>query len=251
MSSQYDSFAHSYRKAVALDVRRYVDHFSLFNVLDDVAGKSILDVGCGTGAVARMLKQRGARSVVGLDLSEGMLEVARGEEARNPLGVEYVRCDVADAGALGPFDAVTASYVLPHASSQTQLFTMCQGIFEALAPGGRLVAIQPNDGFAVNVPEYYEPYGMRASVDGHLEDAAPLRVTMTSGDTEFTIMAHYWTSEGYASALRRAGFTDIRWYSPEVAPEGIAALGPAFWTNYLARPWAMLLDCAKPPAPPP
>jgi hypothetical protein len=31
----------------------------------------------------------------------------------------------------------------------------------------------------------------------------------------------------------------------------IAALGPAFSTNYLARPWAMLLDCAKPPAPTP
>ena len=251
MSSQYDGFAHSYRKAVALDVRRYVDNFSLFKVLGDVAGKSTLDVGCGTGAIARMLKQRGARSVVGLDISESMLEVARGEEASNPLGVEYVRCDIADAGALGPFDAVTASYVLPHASSQVQLFTMCQGIFEALAPGGRFVAIQPDGRFAVNDPEYYEPYGMRAYVDGPLEDAAPLRVTMTSADTEFTIRAHYWTSEGYTSALRRAGFTDIRWCSPEVAPEGIAALGPAFWTKYLARPWAMLLDCAKPPAPPP
>ncbi|XXX81591.1 class I SAM-dependent methyltransferase [Sorangium sp. So ce134] len=248
MSSQYDSFANTYGKAVALDVRRYVDYFSLTKALGDVAGKAVLDVGCGTGIIARMLKQRGARRVVGLDLSEGMLDAARAEEARSPLGVEYVRRDIADAGALGPFDLVTASYVLPHAASPEQLVAMCRGIHEALAPGGRLVAIQPNDAFEVDDPAFYSAYGVRVSIDGRLEDAAPMKVTATMGDAELTISAHYWTRGGYETALKRAGFREIRWRSPEVAPEGIEALGQEFWSNYLARPYAMLFECAKEPA---
>ncbi|WP_437320915.1 class I SAM-dependent methyltransferase [Sorangium sp. So ce385] len=245
MSSQYDSFANTYRRAMALDVRRYVDYFSLTKALGDVAGKTVLDVGCGTGVITRILKQRGARRVVGLDLSEGMLDAARAEEARSPLGVEYVRRDIADAGALGPFDLVTASYVLPHASSPDQLAAMCRGIHEALAPGGRFVAIQPNDAFAVNDPAFYSAYGLRASVDGRLEDAAPMKVTVSMVDAELTISTHYWTRGGYEAALRRAGFRETQWRSPEVAPEGIEALGEAFWSNYLARPYAMLFECTK------
>ncbi|WP_437817078.1 class I SAM-dependent methyltransferase [Sorangium sp. So ce1078] len=250
MSSQYDSFATTYRKAVALDVRRYVDHFSLTRVLGDVTGKSVLDVGCGTGIITRMLKQRGAGRVVGLDLSEGMLAVARAEEERSPLGIEYVRRDIADAGALGRFDLVTASYVLPHASSPEHLSAMCRGIYEALAPGGRFVAVQPSDALEVNDPDFYRTYGVRASVEGRLEDAAPMKVTATMVDAEITISAHYWTRGGYEAALRRAGFGGIRWRSPEVAPEGIEAFGESFWSNYLARPYAMLFECTKEPAAP-
>jgi SAM-dependent methyltransferase len=214
-------------------------------VLGDVEGKSVLDVGCGTGLVTRMLKHRGARRVIGLDLSEAMLDAARAEEAIHPLGVEYVLHDVVDAGALRPFDAVTASYVLPHASSPEQLFAMCRGVFEALAPGGRFVAIQPNDALEVNDPEFYSPYGVRASVEGCLEDAAPLKVTASSGGSELTISAHYWTRGGYEAALRRAGFGAPRWHAPEVSPEGIEACGEVFWKSYLARPYAMLFECVK------
>ncbi|WP_437669164.1 class I SAM-dependent DNA methyltransferase [Sorangium sp. So ce131] len=249
MSSQYDSFAHTYRRLGAIDVRRYVDQFSFMKVLGDIEGKSILDVGCGTGVITRVLKQRGARRVVGLDISEGMLEAARCEEGKSPLGVEYVQRDLIDAGAVGPFDIVTACFVLPHAASPEQLFAMCKGVSEALSPGGRFVALQPNDGFAVNDPEFYRAYGLRASVEGRLEDAAPMTVNVSSGDIEITILTQYWTRAGYEAALRRAGLVDIQWRSPEVSPEGIAAHGEQFWSNYRARPYAMLLECTKAPAP--
>lgn len=43
----------------------------------DVAGKSILDIGCGSGVYSIELARRGARRVLGLDFSEPMLEIAR------------------------------------------------------------------------------------------------------------------------------------------------------------------------------
>jgi SAM-dependent methyltransferase len=245
MSSQYDGFARTYSQAGALDTRRYVDSFSLFKVLGDIEGRSILDVGCGTGIVTRQLKQGGASRVVGLDIAEGMLAAARAEEAKSPLGIEYVLGDIVGAGALGPFDIVTASYVLPHASSPAVLFTMCEGIFEALGQGGRLVAIQPSDTFATDDPDYYAPYGLRIEVEGGIQDGSPMKVSVSRGEIKFTIAAHYWTRSGYEAALKRAGFEGIEWRPAEISPEGMSTCGEAFWSAYLARPYAMLLACTK------
>ena len=91
MSSQYDSFARPYSQIGALDVRRYVDAYSLFKALGSIEGRSVLDVGCGTGIATRQLKQRGAARVVGLDIAEAMLAAARDEEAKEPLGITYVQ----------------------------------------------------------------------------------------------------------------------------------------------------------------
>ena len=54
-------------------------------LLGNVRGKTILDMGCGTGLYTRILKRRGA-TVYGLDISEGMLAIAR----REVPGVEFV-----------------------------------------------------------------------------------------------------------------------------------------------------------------
>jgi SAM-dependent methyltransferase len=43
----------------------------------EVAGKTVVDVGCGTGAEAVEMAERGARRVIGLDIREGVLEDAR------------------------------------------------------------------------------------------------------------------------------------------------------------------------------
>ena len=60
-------------------------------VLEELAplpGRRVLDLGCGEGFVARQIKAAGAESVLGIDLSEGMIEQARAEERRNPIGIE-------------------------------------------------------------------------------------------------------------------------------------------------------------------
>src|SRR5688572_8706675 len=51
----------------------------LCDAADVTAGQRILDVACGTGIVARTAADRvGAENVVGVDLNEAMLSVARG-----------------------------------------------------------------------------------------------------------------------------------------------------------------------------
>ena len=67
-------------------------------------GASVLDVGCGTGRHALELARRGYR-VTGIDLSEGMLSVARAKAAVDSLDVRFLQADAALYQAEGAYDA--------------------------------------------------------------------------------------------------------------------------------------------------
>jgi SAM-dependent methyltransferase len=73
-----------------------------------VAGQRLLDLGTGTGTLARGFAQRGCR-VTGLDPSASMLEQARELAAEEGLGVEYVHASAEATGLPdASFDVVTA-----------------------------------------------------------------------------------------------------------------------------------------------
>jgi tRNA (mo5U34)-methyltransferase len=90
--------------------RRFAD------ALPDVAGKSVLDIGCNAGFYAIEMKRRGAKRVVAIDSDERYLAQAR--FASETLGfdeIEFRRLDVYDVGAIGErFDLVIFMGVLYH-----------------------------------------------------------------------------------------------------------------------------------------
>jgi ubiquinone/menaquinone biosynthesis C-methylase UbiE len=98
----------------------------------DLAGRRVLDVGCGTGALARALAERGAR-VWGVDPSEEMLTVAR-SQVRRGVGLKAGRAE-----ALPFKDAWFERAVL---RLVVHLVDRCRALPElarVLAPGGRVV----------------------------------------------------------------------------------------------------------------
>jgi ubiquinone/menaquinone biosynthesis C-methylase UbiE len=95
-----------------------------------------LDVCCGTGAGAAMLREAVSGEVVGVDWSEGMLAVAR----RNVPGVRF---DQGDALALSydeQFDVAVSFGAFGHFRVDEQPLLLA-GIFRALRPGGRFVFV--------------------------------------------------------------------------------------------------------------
>lgn len=68
--------------------------------LGDVAGKRVLDVGCGAGSTSRALAALGA-DVTGVDISMDLLELAKRQG-----GAEYILADAAADPLGGPYDAV-------------------------------------------------------------------------------------------------------------------------------------------------
>ena len=81
----------------------------------DLAGKSVLDIGCNGGFYSMEMKRRGAARVLGVDCDERYLAQARFAAEVAGLDIEFAFLDVYDVGALGErFDLVIFMGVLYH-----------------------------------------------------------------------------------------------------------------------------------------
>jgi len=101
-----------------------------------LAGKRVLDVGCGGGILAESMAQRGA-SVTGIDLSEKALRVAQLHLLESGGTVEYEHASVEDYAArhAGTFDVVTCMELLEHVPEPA---AMVHGCARLARPGGQV-----------------------------------------------------------------------------------------------------------------
>ena len=100
-------------------------------LLNPQHGERILDVGCGTGHLTKLIAEAGAE-VVGIDNSLEMVEAAR---AAYP-DIEFVVADAADFSFTEPFDAVFSNAAL-HWVTEAEQAVVCMA--RALKQGGRFV----------------------------------------------------------------------------------------------------------------
>ena len=105
----YDDIAEWYDEWIGTHDMREDPYFPAAEALiGEVGGQRICDLACGQGRVARHLARMGA-TVVGIDLSAKLLEIARRNEESDPRGITYVHADVRsldDDELLGKFDGV-------------------------------------------------------------------------------------------------------------------------------------------------
>jgi SAM-dependent methyltransferase len=117
-------------------LRPWVPH--LLDVVGLRAGQNVLDVACGTGAVARVAAERLGASgrVTGLDLNAGMLAVARSLPVRPGAAIEWVERDALDTGLPDrSFDVVLCQQGLQFFPDKIQAL---REMHRVLVPRGRL-----------------------------------------------------------------------------------------------------------------
>ena len=79
---------------------------ALFSLAPDLTGKAVLDLGCGYGENCAEFMRLGASRVVGIDISEKMLEVAKKENFR----IKFIKADMSELSCVGgQFDVVFSS----------------------------------------------------------------------------------------------------------------------------------------------
>lgn len=248
MTTDYNrgQVAEQYRQAKEQPWRSRIETYSFMKLIGDLAGKSVLDVACGGGHFTRRLREAGAARVVGCDISERMIQLARDQEAREPLGIEY---RVEDARSLGPqedFDLVVSAWLLVYAHDRAELASMCQGLARRVRPGGRLVTVTTNpDVYFFRPPPDYRKYGFEMTLADRVYEGAPILWTILLDDSSLEIENYYLPISAYESAFRDAGFRDFAVHHPELAAHPQGEDDRAYWADLLNHPIAILIDCVK------
>ncbi len=214
-TDQYDQIAASFDEVEAIIrfVRENLEWPSFEAALGQLEGLRVLDVGCGEGSFTRRIAQLGAKDVVGMDLSPGMIALAEQSEAANPLGVKYHVHDLGAMPKLAEFDVVTAVHVLHYADSRESMSAMAATMFANLVSGGRLVALSAN---ADSSARSEAAAGFKTSRPENPREGDKFKVAVLT-DPPTEIEVHHWPTSTIVGILEEAGFANVVWEQVKVA----------------------------------
>ncbi|MBT7369186.1 MAG: bifunctional 2-polyprenyl-6-hydroxyphenol methylase/3-demethylubiquinol 3-O-methyltransferase UbiG, partial [Gammaproteobacteria bacterium] len=97
----------------------------------DLAGKRILDVGCGGGILTESLAQAGAK-VLGIDAGEAPLQVAKLHRHESGVEIDYELTTIEELAATSPepFDVITCLEMLEHVPDPGSVISACRKLLK-------------------------------------------------------------------------------------------------------------------------
>lgn len=203
--------------------------------------KRVLDLGCGLGYFAREARARGAREVVGVDLSERMLDAARART--NDPAISYVRAELEqfDPGD-ATFDVVVSSLALHYIADYPALV---RRVAACLVPGGRFAFSVEHPIFTAHGGSDWHtgPDGaaLHWPVDRYRDEGERRTRWFVDG-----VVKYHRTVESYVNGLLDAGLRLVRLEEPEAEAAQLAER-PA-WREERRRPPFLLLAADRPVA---
>ena len=186
--SDFSSIAPKYRQTSTLQKSAAE---RVFDLLAIGPAEAVLDLGCGTGHLTNLIRQKTAGKVLGLDPSEGMIAEARRQAVTN---VEFQVGTAEELNFAGQFDAIFCNSAFQWFRDPPRALANCR---TALRPGGRM---------AIQAPARHDYCpNFLAAVDGLRHDPRTQAV-----------FAHFrppWyfleTAADYTAVFQRAGFTVV------------------------------------------
>jgi len=204
-----------------------------------LADMRVLDLGCGLGYFAREARARGAREVLGVDLSERMLSEAR-RRTDDP-AIVFVRASLEEFAAdPASFDLVVSSLALHYIADYAGLVRRIAGW---LVPGGRLTFSVEHPIFTAHGSSDWHkgPDGaaLHWPVDRYREEGERRTRWFVDG-----VVKYHRTVETYVNGLLDAGLRLVRLEEPE-AEAALLAEKPE-WAQERRRPPFLLLAAERP-----
>ena len=206
-------------------------------MLPDLRGKRVVDLGCGFGWFCRWARENGAAHVLGIDVSEKMLERATSETCDSH--ITYVRTDMEHLELpAASFDLAYSSLAFHYIEDFRKLMMT---IARALVGGGRLVfSIEHPIYTAPSAPKFVTDASGRATwpLDGYLDEGARRTDWLAKG-----VIKHHRTVATYINSLVDAGFTILHVDEWGPTPEHIAAHPD--WADDHQRPPFLLISARR------
>jgi SAM-dependent methyltransferase len=219
-------------------IKKYSIYPTVLGLLEDVWKRTIIDIGCGAGDFSRMLADRGAR-VNAFDSSEAMLRIAEritSEEARKGKSYQNLyfwknQAETLPWRQMGA-DGAVAILFFNYIRSREELHAVCKNIYDALGKYRKFIAFQNQfedahfEGGKVGNVDY--TLVGRNNTGQNTWSLERRDLQGRSIELELTD----WTQLDYESALKEAGFREIKWHQPIVSQEGMDAFGNMFWADF-------------------
>jgi SAM-dependent methyltransferase len=206
-------------------------------LLPDLKGLRVLDLGCGFGWFCRWVREQGAASVLGIDVSEKML--ARATEVTQDAAIAYARADMERLQLPGaPFKLAYSSLALHYVERLDRLMSV---VHSALVPGGNLVFSVEHPIFtAPSEPGWSSNSAGRKTwpVDSYLEEGARSTDWLARG-----VIKQHRTLGTYVNMLIRTGFV-IR-HLEEWGPTQEQIAAKPGWADERQRPPFLLIAARR------
>lgn len=209
----------------------------LRGMLPELASKRVLDLGCGFGWFSRFAAGEGAAGVLGVDVSEKMLEQARRETPDSRAA--YERADLETyAPPAGAFDLAYSSLAFHYVEDLAGLFGR---VHAALKPGGGLVC-------SVEHPIMTAPARQEWLVDADGRPTWPVNGYHDEGRRVSNWLAEgvvkrHRTIGSYLDLLLGAGFRLDRLVEWAPSPEQVA--NEPGWARERERPFFLLIAASR------
>ena len=210
---------------------------SLQALLPDLAGREVVDLGCGFGWFSRWAASASATDVLGIDLSHNMLARAR-QETADPR-ITYRQQDL-DHLELPParFDFAYSSLTLHYLADLDRLF---RTVHRSLRPGaGFVFSVEHPICTAPSNPQFVADASGRMiwPVDGYLREGPRTTNWLAPG-----VVKQHRTITSYVSTLLAAGFrlTAVEEWGP--SPQQIEEVPE--WHTELERPYFLIVAACR------
>lgn len=121
----------------------------------ELAGKTVLDLGCGYGWHCKYAAEQGAAGVLGIDLSERMISEAKRRNSDDP--ITYRVCGILDFDyPAETYDLVISNLVLHYMEDLQEVYGL---VHRTLKPGGTFLFNIEHPTFTAGVNQQFSPDG--------------------------------------------------------------------------------------------
>ena len=206
-SKLYDIAADTWSRTEPILLSDYTARPFVLDAAAPLEGRRVLDLGCGEGYVSRQVAAHGPARLLSIDISSGMIELARAAEDASPLGIEYRVASAINLDFDEKFDLVLAVFLFNYLSCD-QMASVLETVHHRLVTGGRFIFTAPHPSFPfldrrAAPPFFFKAEGLDyfSARDHQLEG----RIWRRDGESVPVRCVHKPMGE-YFDALKHAGF---------------------------------------------
>ena len=257
MSTQYDDIGATYEEMRKLPTTLLQDANVEAAVARIIKGAKVLDLACGTGYYSKKFLDWGAKQVIGIDISKGMIDAAKATlKDLDGLDFHVADCSIPVQYGEGPFDVVFGAWLLNYAADGKEMANMFRNASVNLKESGCFIGITPpptNDPRghtqkALDIqPAQYGDVVVTIIKDVEEGVATHLDATMRSGKVEFD--GYHLTKSVYERSAREGGLEGtLTWRavdSPDIQREVLETVRSPSWSSYLTVPHFGVVMVAK------